>query len=65
MCTYTYGLGFLRFRGDYYDYENMKKEIRDLHFNRGNVPGMTGPPNSFTARGPVTLTYILFTQPAV
>ena len=26
---------------------------------------MTGPPNSFTARGPVTLTAILFTQPAV
>ena len=29
------------------------------------LPGMTGPPNSFTARGPVTLTSILFTQPAV
>ena len=29
------------------------------------LPGMTGPPNSFTARGPVTLTAILFTQPAV
>ena len=29
------------------------------------VPGMTGPPNSFTARGPVTLTAILFTQTAV
>ena len=29
------------------------------------LPGMTGPPNSFTARGPVTLTVILFTQPAV
>ena len=26
------------------------------------LPGMTGPPNSFTARGPVTLTAILFTQ---
>ena len=32
---------------------------------RLNIPGMTGPPNSFTARGPVTLTAILFTQPAV
>ena len=31
----------------------------------GNVPGMTGPPNSFTARGPVTPTAILFTQLAV
>ena len=30
-----------------------------------HLPGMTGPPNSFTARGPVTLTAILFTQPAV
>ena len=30
-----------------------------------HIPGMTGPPNSFTARGPVTLTAILFTQPAV
>ena len=30
-----------------------------------SVLGMTGPPNSFTARGPVTLTAILFTQPAV
>ena len=29
------------------------------------IPGMTGPPNSFTARGPVTLTAILFTQKAV
>ena len=29
------------------------------------LPGLTGPPNSFTARGPVTLTAILFTQPAV
>ena len=29
------------------------------------LPGMTGPPNSFTARGPVTLTAILFPQPAV
>ena len=29
------------------------------------VPGMTGPPNSFTARGPVTLTAILFPQPVV
>ena len=29
------------------------------------VPGMTGPPNSFTARGPVTLTAILFPRPAV
>ena len=29
------------------------------------LPGMTGPPNSFTARGPVTLTAILFTHPAV
>ena len=29
------------------------------------LPGMTGPPNSFTAQGPVTLTAILFTQPAV
>ena len=29
------------------------------------VPGMTAPPNSFTARGPVTLTAILFPQPAV
>ena len=29
------------------------------------LPGMTGPPNSFTARGPVTLTTILFPQPAV
>ena len=28
------------------------------------LPGITGPPNSFTARGPVTLTSILFTQPA-
>ena len=32
---------------------------------REQVPGMTGPPNSFTARGPVTLTAILFPQPAV
>ena len=31
----------------------------------GLLPGMTGPPNSFTARGPVTLTAILFPQPAV
>ena len=30
-----------------------------------NLPGMTGLPNSFTARGPVTLIAILFTQPAV
>ena len=30
-----------------------------------SIPGMTGPPNSFTARGPVTLTTILFPQPAV
>ena len=30
-----------------------------------SIPGMTGPPNSFTARVPVTLTAILFTQPAV
>ena len=30
-----------------------------------NVPGVTGPPNSFTARGPVTLTAILFPHPAV
>ena len=30
-----------------------------------SIPGMTGPPNSFTARGPVTLTAILFPQPAV
>ena len=29
------------------------------------LPDMTGPPNSFTARGPVTLNTILFTQPAV
>ena len=29
------------------------------------LPGMTGSPNSFTARGPVTLTAILFPQPAV
>ena len=29
------------------------------------VPSMTGPPNPLTARGPVTLTAILFTQPAV
>ena len=27
--------------------------------------GMTGPPNSFAARGPVALTAILFPQPAV
>ena len=26
------------------------------------VPGMTGPPNSFTVQSPVTLTAILFTQ---
>ena len=32
---------------------------------REQVPGMTGPPSSFTARGPVTLTAILFPQPAV
>ena len=31
----------------------------------GHVPGVTEPPNSFTARGPVTLTAILFPQPAV
>ena len=30
-----------------------------------SLPGMTGPPNSFTARGPVTLTSILSPQPAV
>ena len=30
-----------------------------------SLPGISGPPNSFTARGPVTLTAILFTQPAV
>ena len=29
------------------------------------LPGMTEPPNSFTARGPVTLTAILLTQPTV
>ena len=29
------------------------------------LPGMTGPPNSFTARSPVTLIAILFPQPAV
>ena len=28
-----------------------------------HVSGMTGPANSFTARGPVTLTAILFPQP--
>ena len=40
--------------------------LRDkMIFDRLVVPGMTGPPNSFTARGPVTLTAILFTQPAV
>ena len=31
----------------------------------GFLPGMTGPRNSFTARGPVSLTAILFTQLAV
>ena len=29
------------------------------------LPGISGPPNLSTARGPVTLTAILFTQPAV
>ena len=32
---------------------------------RLRLPGMTGPPNLFIARGPVTLTAILFPQPAL
>ena len=34
-------------------------------FRWNQLPGMTEPSDSFTARGPVTLTAILFTQPAV
>ena len=41
---------------------NLVNEIYSIY---RSIPGMTGPPNSFTARGPVTLTAILFTQPAV
>ena len=33
-----------------------------ISWKRRDVPGMTGPPNSFTARSPVTLTTILFTS---
>ena len=36
-----------------------------VQFPHSYLPGMTGPPNSFAARGPVTLTTILFPQPAV
>ena len=41
--------------------------INIMQFDGGycHVPGITGPPNSYTARGPATLTDILFTQPAV
>ena len=48
--------------------EDELNKSQDLDFllrTTKKLPGMTGPPNSFTARGPVTLTAILFTQPAV
>ena len=41
----------------------MHEDIIPAHWNE--LPGMTGPHNSFTARGPITLTAILFPQPAV
>ena len=43
----------------------IQDRIGSPRFTRVHLPHMTGPPNSFTARGPVTLTAILFTQPAM
>ena len=67
----TLNLKTLDYRAEFFTHFNLCLATATHNFKyiwtiwMNTLSGMTGPPNSFTARGPVTLTTILFPQPAV